>query len=90
MNDLKIIQSSNKHITVGNKWKRWIQSDTDSDTEVGTFMDTNLNIDKNGVLLVIDIYLLESIVFAPSDTTATIYFIMQFCVASIRERRLIK
>ena len=29
------------------------------------------------------------IVFAQSDTAATIYFIAQFCVASIRERRLL-
>ena len=43
MDDLKIIQSYDKHIMVGDKWKRWIQSDTDLDTDVGTFMDTNLN-----------------------------------------------
>ena len=27
-------------------------------------------------------------VFAQSDTTATIYFVCQFCVASIRERQV--
>jgi len=29
-------------------------------------------------------------VFARSDAAATIYFITQFCAASIRERRLLK